>query len=81
MDPATISIIIGLLVKYGPEVAQKAHDIYENIRNGKATTPEQLQALLTLTAKTAESQMVDALARNGIDPNSAAGKADIALVS
>lgn len=79
MDPATISIVIGLLVKYGPEVAQKAHDIYENIRNGKPTTPEQLQELLTLTAKTAQSQMSDALARAGVDPNSVAGQNFIAL--
>lgn len=62
MDPITWSMVAGLLIKYGPEVANL---IISKWNAGKSVTIEEWNELLALASKTAESQLLDAIGRNG----------------
>lgn len=78
MPPLTADLLATILkyvLQYGPGALQAIVDLF---KSGNPTQ-EQWQALLAATQSTARQQMLAALVRAGIDPNSDQGKAMLAL--
>lgn len=69
--------LIPLMVTYGVPFAQS---VWEKASKGTPPTAADWEALNKLALQNRQTQMSDALARNGIDPNSEKGKALLALV-
>lgn len=73
----TWAALIPLIVQYGLPLALKLAEKWES---KDAVTPEELKELQTLAAQTPETQLRDALLRNGIDPASEKGVSLLNLV-
>lgn len=73
---ALLTEIAPLVEKYGPTLIASVVGIFS-----KTTAPTQSEwdALLKATSTTARDQMLATLAAHGIDPNSPAGQAFLAL--
>lgn len=69
-----------LLAKWGPAGIDLAQKLWEKWSSGKAPTTADFDELRAIAAKTAKSQMLEALTRAGIDPDSEQGRAMLALV-
>ena len=74
----TWTALIPLVIDYGIPFAEKMWQLWST-----ATAPTQADwdALKALAAQNGRTQMLAALSRAGIDPNSDQGKAFLALVS
>lgn len=72
----TWAALLPLIIQYGVPVAEQLWKLFQS-----NTTPTQADwdALNALTTQTARTQMLAAMARNNIDPNSDMGKALLAL--
>lgn len=75
----TWAAIIPLIAQYGLPFVTKLIDKWTNNPNGAPTAAE-WQELVTLSQQTAKTQMLAALSRAGIDPNSPQGQALLAEV-
>jgi hypothetical protein len=73
----TWEVVAGLLLKYGPEVVDFVVKKW-NTRGPVAV--EEWAELYALATKTPESQLLDALARNNLSPDSEQAKALLALL-
>lgn len=74
MDWATLT---ALIVQYGLPLALKLADKWGS---KDAVTPEEIAELKKLSEQTPQTQMRDALARAGVDPESDQGKRLLGLV-
>lgn len=70
------SILTPIIAQYGVKFAQQ---LYTNMTQGTPPTDAQWATLNTLAEQNAKSQMLLALARNGVDPTSPQGVALLAL--
>ena len=70
-------MIAQLVAQYGIPVAEKLFQLWTS---GAAPTQDDWNILKDLASKNAKAQMMAALVRNGVDPNSAQGQALLALV-
>lgn len=77
MTPITWAVAAELLLRYGPEIASM---IVSKAHAGAVVTPEEWAPVMALASKTPQSQLNDALARNGIDANSPEAQALLAMV-
>lgn len=77
MEPITWSLVAGLLIKYGPEVADF---IVRKWNSSGVVTLEEWEELKALSDKTPESQLRDALARAGISDSDPRAQAIIAAL-
>ena len=75
----TWATLIPLIAQYGIPFVTKLIDKWTNNPNGAPTAAE-WQELVTLSQQTAKTQMLAALSRAGIDPNSPQGQALLAEV-
>lgn len=71
-------LIIQLIAQYGLPLAEQ---LWQKWGSTAAMTQADWDQLKALAAQNAKSQMMAALVRNGVDPNSAQGQQLLALVS
>lgn len=71
-------LVIQLIAQYGLPLAEQ---LWKQWSSNTPPTQEDWNTLKALAAQNAKSQMMAALVRNGVDPNSAQGQALLALVS
>lgn len=76
----TLAAILALIQQFGPIGIQIAEQLWKMFQSGGNPTQADWDVLKALASKTARQQMLDALAKAGIDPNSEQGKAMLALV-
>lgn len=74
------AVVIELLAKFGPAAFDLIKKLIEKWGSTTPVTAADIEELRTLAAQTPRSQMLEALARAGIDPESEQGKAFLALV-
>lgn len=71
-------LVIQLIAQYGLPLAEQ---LWKNWGSTTAPTQEDWNTLKALAAQNAKAQMMAALVRNGVDPNSPQGQQLLALVS
>lgn len=77
MEPLTWVTVAGLLIKYGPEVADF---IVQKVHAKGVVTLSEWQQVMVLANKTPQSQLADALARNGVAADAPEAQALLALL-
>lgn len=74
-------LVIELLAKFGPQAFELIKKLIEKWGSSSPVTVADIEELRALAQQTPQSQMLAALARAGISPDSEQGKAFLALVS
>lgn len=72
-----LTALLPIILQYGVPFAEQ---VYNMFINKAAPTADDWAALKALASTSARTQMLQALAKNGIDPTSPAGQAFLALV-